>query len=60
MLLLLLKILVDGFAGKALNLRLKDSIKAGIVNVAHVTSNSLALVALVSLLNANSEHWLFV
>ncbi|KAJ9139994.1 hypothetical protein P3X46_030682 [Hevea brasiliensis] len=35
---------VDGFAGKALNGKLKSSIKARIVNVAQVTSNALALI----------------
>lgn len=35
---------VDGFAGKALNGRLKNSIKARIVNVAQVTSNALSLI----------------
>ncbi|WCJ36506.1 Plant invertase/pectin methylesterase inhibitor superfamily protein [Euphorbia peplus] len=35
---------VDGFAGKALDGRLKNSIKVRIVNVAQVTSNALALI----------------
>ena len=35
---------VDGFAGKALNGKIKSSIKARIVNVAQVTSNALALI----------------
>ncbi|XP_044467644.1 21 kDa protein-like [Mangifera indica] len=35
---------VDGFAGKALNGKIKDSIKAQVVNVAQVTSNALALI----------------
>lgn len=35
---------VDGFARKALNGKLKSSIKARIVNVAQVTSNALALI----------------
>lgn len=35
---------VDGFSGKALNGKLKTSIKARIVNVAQVTSNALALI----------------
>ncbi|CAM8987663.1 unnamed protein product [Rhodiola kirilowii] len=35
---------VDGFAGKGLNGSIKESIKARILNVAHVTSNALALV----------------
>ncbi|XP_065871198.1 pectinesterase inhibitor 11-like [Euphorbia lathyris] len=35
---------VDGFAGKALNGRLKNSIKIRIVNVAQVTSNALSLI----------------
>ncbi|KAJ0098892.1 hypothetical protein Patl1_19924 [Pistacia atlantica] len=35
---------VDGFAGKALNGKIKDSIKGQVVNVAQVTSNALALI----------------
>ncbi|OAY30488.1 21 kDa protein [Manihot esculenta] len=35
---------VDGFGGRALNGRVKSSIKARIVNVAQVTSNALALI----------------
>ncbi|KDP22406.1 hypothetical protein JCGZ_26237 [Jatropha curcas] len=35
---------VDGFAGKALDGKLKASIKARIVNVAQVTSNALSLI----------------
>jgi len=35
---------VDGFAGKAMNGRIKASIKARIVNVSQVTSNALALI----------------
>ncbi|KAH6828222.1 Plant invertase/pectin methylesterase inhibitor superfamily protein [Perilla frutescens var. hirtella] len=34
---------VDGFAGRALNGRIKSSIKARMTNVAQVTSNALAL-----------------
>ncbi|KAI3471059.1 hypothetical protein Pfo_027722 [Paulownia fortunei] len=33
----------DGFAGQALNGRIKSSIRARMTNVAHVTSNALAL-----------------
>ncbi|KAG8381489.1 hypothetical protein BUALT_Bualt06G0127100 [Buddleja alternifolia] len=33
----------DGFAGRALNGRIKSSIRARMTNVAHVTSNALAL-----------------
>ncbi|KAJ6764507.1 PLANT INVERTASE/PECTIN METHYLESTERASE INHIBITOR SUPERFAMILY PROTEIN [Salix koriyanagi] len=35
---------VDGFAGKALNGRIKNSIKARFVHVERVTSNALALI----------------
>ncbi|MCA2150962.1 plant invertase/pectin methylesterase inhibitor family protein, partial [Citrobacter portucalensis] len=35
---------VDGFASKALNGNIKDSIKSEIINVAKVTSNALALI----------------
>ncbi|KAF5480273.1 hypothetical protein F2P56_001036 [Juglans regia] len=35
---------VDGFAGKALDGKIKASIKARIVNVAQVTSNALSLI----------------
>ncbi|KAI9081616.1 hypothetical protein K1719_036502 [Acacia pycnantha] len=34
----------DGFAGKALNGKIKASIRARMVNVAHVTSNALSLI----------------
>ncbi|XP_028797337.1 21 kDa protein-like [Neltuma alba] len=34
----------DGFAGKALNGRIKASIRSRMVNVAHVTSNALSLI----------------
>ena len=36
----------DGFAGKALNGRIKTSIRARMVNVAQVTSNALSLVTM--------------
>ena len=35
---------LDGFSGKALDGKVKASIKAQVVNVAQVTSNALALV----------------
>lgn len=35
---------VDGFAGRALNGRIKSSIKSRMTNVAQVTSNALALI----------------
>ncbi|KAI4332634.1 hypothetical protein L6164_017526 [Bauhinia variegata] len=34
----------DGFAGKALNGRIKNSVRARVINVAQVTSNALALI----------------
>ncbi|XP_050223586.1 21 kDa protein-like [Mercurialis annua] len=34
----------DGFGGKALNGKMKSSIRGRIVNVAHVTSNALSLI----------------
>ncbi|TJW23188.1 pectinesterase inhibitor domain-containing protein [Bacillus paralicheniformis] len=35
---------MDGFAGRAMEGRIKTSVRAQITNVAHVTSNALALV----------------
>ncbi|OIW13271.1 hypothetical protein TanjilG_25750 [Lupinus angustifolius] len=34
----------DGFSGNAINGKIKDSIRARMVNVAHVTSNALSLI----------------